>query len=33
MAALEQACGLIGEVQDSDTEDDLPDDISGIFED
>jgi hypothetical protein len=33
MSALVQACGLIGEVQESDTEDDLPDDISGIFED
>jgi hypothetical protein len=32
MSALEQACGLIGEVQEIDTEDDLPDDISGIFE-
>jgi hypothetical protein len=33
MSALVQACGLIGKVQESDTEDDLPDDISGIFED
>jgi hypothetical protein len=30
MAVMAQACGLIGEV---DIEDDLPDDISGIFED
>jgi hypothetical protein len=29
MSALVQACGLIGEVQEIDTEDDLPDDISG----
>jgi hypothetical protein len=33
MSVLAQAYGLIGEVQEIDTEDDLPDDISGIFED
>jgi hypothetical protein len=33
MSALEQACSLFGEgVTESDTEDDLSDDVSGIFE-